>query len=138
MKMRTNQTIGTVLGLAFLAAFGYALYLAARFGVGLFDGLDREVAVVTGAAALTLLLSATLIANGLHAIARRDDLRQQRGPRAAVYDHVLRLRGVEDGYGGGLGDDPASERRMLLHASPAVLNAYRRLRHAEEGGSATA
>jgi len=132
MTSTTNRTstLTTLFGVAFLAALAYGLYRAVGFGAGLFDGVGHEATVITAAAALTLLLAASIVAGGLRAVAGREELRQ----RAAAYQAVLRLHaeGAADPYlhpG-----DPAADQPLLLHASPAVLGAYLRLRRAQEAG----
>jgi hypothetical protein len=141
--MRTRQTLSALLGLAFVAGLGYALYTVLRLGAGLFDGLDRQTTVIVATAALTLLLAAWIVASGLHAIARRDETVQTRAARAAAYEALLHSRsGAVEGVFAVRGavvpvDDSASpEQRLLLHASPAVLGAYTRLRRAEASGGA--
>jgi hypothetical protein len=130
---RPDSALSTLFGVAFLAALGYGLYRAVGFGAGLFDGVGREATVITAAAALTLLLAASILAGGLRAVAGREELRQ----RAAAYEGILRLHadGAGDPYPDGLPtDDPWADQALLLHAPPAVLNAYLRLRRAEEAG----
>jgi hypothetical protein len=128
--MRSSSALSTLFGVAFLAAVAYGIYRAVGFGAGLFDGVDRTATVITGTAALTLLLAASIVANGLRAAGGREELRQ----RAAAYEGILRL------HADGAGDpylsagDPAADPALLLHATPAVLGAYLRLRRAEEGG----
>jgi hypothetical protein len=131
VTMRSNFTLSTVLSLAFLSALGYAVWYLARSGFGLWSGASASVQIGT-AAALTLVLCASIIANGLHAVARHEDVRRQHAARAAVYEQVLRLR-VSRGVPGLLTNDQhGAEQLMLLHASPAVLRAYLRLRGAPE------
>lgn len=141
--MKTSSFLSALFGLAFLAGVAYGLFLLARLGGGLFDGVDREVMVVTSVAAAALLFAASVVGNGLHAVARRDEVRQQRASRTAVYAQVLRprtdaaeLSGV---YGGPAPaeDAPGTNAQLLLHASPAVLAAYGRLRRAEEDAGRT-
>jgi hypothetical protein len=129
--MKPNSFLSAFFGLAFLAALAFAAYSVLRFGAGLFDGVPHAVAVVTAAAALALLLAASIVANGLRAVARRDDLRQQRAAAYAAFLHP----------GGGAAEpyvDPAresgAELQFLLHASPAVIAAVVRLRRAEAAG----
>lgn len=129
--MKAHTTTSTILGFALLAAIGYALWYLARWGLGLWDDADATVQI-GAAAALTLILCASIIANGLHSVARRDDLRRQREARASVYEQVLRLRGPRGGPGLLTHDEQGAEQLMLLHASPAVLRAYIRLRRAPE------
>jgi hypothetical protein len=128
--MKTSSTLSALLGLAFVAALVYALVYAARFGVGLFDGIDRQVTVITGTAALTLLLAASIIASGLRAAGAREELRQ----RAAAYEGILRLHADAAGDPYLSAGDPAADPALLLHATPAVLGAWLRLRRAEEAG----
>jgi|GEM_PF-3841381 len=134
--MRSSSALSALFGVAFLAALAYGIYRAVGFGAGLFDGVGREATVITGAAALTLLLAASIVAGGLRAIAGREELRQ----RAAAYEGILRLHadGAADSSYDGRGylaaPDPAADQALLLHAPPAVLNAYLRLRRAEEAG----
>lgn len=129
--MKASSTLSALFGLAVLVAVGYALWYLGRFGLGLFDGAS-SAAQLTAAAALTLLLCAYLVANGLHAIARGEDGRQQRAARGATYEHVLRLQGSD---GVVSEQHRAAEECMLLYASPAALNAYLRLRRAQAGGA---
>jgi hypothetical protein len=49
-----------------------------------------------------------------------------------VYEQVLRLRCPRSGPGLLTNDEQGAEQLMLLHASPAVLSAYIRLRGAHE------
>jgi hypothetical protein len=143
--MRSNSAPSGLLGLVFAAAVLYGLYYVLRSGVGLFAGIGPEVTAVTAAAALTLLLSASIVANGLHAIARREDLRQERAMRAIVYEQLVRLRASTESRGEPheserhilLANAATAHQQMLLHGSPEVLKAYLRLRHAEEAGATT-
>jgi hypothetical protein len=134
--MKPSSALSTLFGVAFFAAVAYGIYRAVGFGAGLFDGVGREATVITAAAALTLLVCASIVAGGLRAVAGREELRQ----RAAAYEGILRLHadGVVDSYHDGRGypaaPDPAADQALLLHAPPAVLNAYLRLRRAEEAG----
>ncbi|HEU0301107.1 MAG TPA: hypothetical protein VFR37_16705 [Longimicrobium sp.] len=137
--MKPNSTLSALFGLAVLAALGYALWYLGRWGLGVIGGVSPAVQA-GAAAALTLLVCASIVANGLHAIARREDARQQRAARAAAYDGFFRRHGggAESGFairGGMLPlDGSAAHQQMLLHASPAVLGAYLRLLRAEEAG----
>jgi hypothetical protein len=126
--MKARSTLSALLGLALAAGLAYAAWYLVRFGAGLFAGVGREVTVATLAAAATLLVCASMVSRGLHAVARRDDV--LRAERAAAYEAVFRLRdaGIPDGRG------DAEDARLLLLASPAVLGALRRLRHAEASG----
>jgi hypothetical protein len=141
--MRSNSASSAVVGLVFVVAVLYGLYHLLRLGAGLVEDMGREVTAVTAAAAVTLLLSASIVASGLHAIGRREDLRQQRAMRAIVYEQFLRLRAFVERRGGPLGgerhmlpdDADTAYQQMLLHASPQVLRAYLRLRGAEEAGA---
>lgn len=118
-------------GVALLAAIGYAGWYLARWGVGVWNGASATVQI-GAAAALTLIVCAAIIANGLHSVARRDDVGRQREARAAVYEQVLRLR-VSHGVPGLLtNDEQGAEQLMLLHASPAVLRAHLRVRGAQD------
>ncbi|HEY0022132.1 MAG TPA: hypothetical protein VGB24_04455 [Longimicrobium sp.] len=135
--MRLNSTLSTLFGVALLAAIGYTLWYLARWGLGFWDETDTPFQI-GAAAAVTLFVCAAMIANGLHAVARRDEVRQQREARAAVYEQVLRLRGPRGGPALLTHDEQGAEQLMLLHASPAVLRAYLRLRGAPEATGADA
>src|SRR4051794_11768289 len=132
--MRSSATLSTLVGLALLAAAGYALWYLARSGLGVLDGVDATVQLAA-AGALTLVVCASIVAHALHALTRGEDGRQRRAARAATYEHVLRLHGAR-GPGALTDEERAVERLMLLYASPAVLNAYLRLRRAQEAGGA--
>lgn len=140
--MKTNSTLSALLGLAFVAALAYAAWTAVRLGAGQLEVLDRETTMILATAAATVLLSAWIVAGGLHAIARRDETVQRRAARAAAYEAFLQSRsGAADGVfavrGAAVGmDDSAPHEHLLLHASPAVLGAYARLRRAEGSGAA--
>lgn len=126
--MRASPAVATFFGFLFLAAVLAGLYYLVRAGLGLFAAVDADVTAIAAVATLALLISASLVANGLYAVARAGDQRQQRATRALVYEVALLT----------LYDGPAGE-RLLLHASPGVLNAYLRLRRVEAtvgGGSA--
>lgn len=134
--MKPTSTLSVLFGLALLVGLGYALWILGRWGVGVAAGASPELQ--TGAAAaLVLLACAAMVANGLHAIARRDGTRERRGLRGAVYEHALRARAADGApYGNAEfpADAAAAHQQMLLHASPAVLGAYLRLRRADEAG----
>jgi hypothetical protein len=137
--MRTSQTLSALLGLALMAGLGYALYAVVRLGAGLFGGLDRQTTVITATAALTLLLAAWIIASGLHAIARRDEVVRRSAARAEAYQAVLRLETGAVSPVLPLGDEEesaATEQQFLLHASPAVVAAHARLRRALDSTAA--
>ena len=140
--MRLNSAVSTLFGFALLAGLAYALWYVARIGVGLLDGLDRQATVTGATAVLTVLLAAWIIAGGLHAIARRDETAQRRASRTAAYEAFLQSRAAAaDGVFAVRGavvpvDDSAAHQYLLLHASPAVLGAYARLRRAEASGGA--
>jgi hypothetical protein len=114
---------------------GYALWYLGRWGLGFWHGANTTVQI-GAAAALTLILCASILANGLHAVARRDDVRRQRETRAAVYEQVLRLRSPRGGPGLLTHDEQGAEQLMLLHASPAVLRAYISLGGAHDAAGA--
>jgi hypothetical protein len=130
--MRYQSAVSTLFGFALLGAIGYGLFLLARLGAGFLEGIDPGLHAPGAAAALTLILCASIIANGLHSVARRDDVRRQREARAAVYEQVLRLQGPRGGPGLLTNDEQGAEQLMVLHASPAVLRAYLRLRGAHD------
>lgn len=142
--MKPNSTLSTLFGLALVAALAYAAWLAVRFGAGLFDGLfvgvGRETTVILATAALTVLLAAWIVAGGLRAIARRDETVQRRAARAAAYETFLQLRaGSIEGVFAMRGnvipvDESAADAPILIHAGPAVVAAYARLRRAEASG----
>lgn len=121
--------LSTVFGLALLAAVVYGLYFAATAGLGLFAGVDATVQLFTAAAA-TLLVCAAMIADGLHAGPRGEDLRQRRAIRSAIYDQALQVRAAAPGTFRPE-DEQSVERGILLHASPAVVGAYLRVRRTE-------
>ena len=131
--MKPTSTVSTVFGLALLAAVAYGLFLAATAGVALFVGLDATVQLFAAGAA-TLLVCAAMIANGLHAGARGEDLRQRRALRGTIYDQALQVRAAAPGTFRPEDEDRV-ERGILLHASPAVVSAYLRVRRADDGGS---
>jgi hypothetical protein len=137
--MRPNSALSAFFGLLLFAMLVLGLYYVVGFGVGLFAGVGPEVRTVTAIVAITLLLSASIVAGGLHGIGRREDVRQQRAARAAVYEHFLRVQsGAASGgelLGGGRDflprDARSLDQTMLLHASADVLKAYHRLRRAD-------
>src|SRR4051794_41811330 len=90
--MRSSATLSTLVGLALLAAAGYALWYLARSGLGVLDGVDATVQLAA-AGALTLVVCASIVAHALHALTRGEDGRQRRAARAAPHQHVLRLHG---------------------------------------------
>jgi hypothetical protein len=141
--MRSSPVVPIFVSILFLALFALALYYLVGFGAGLFAGVGPEVTTVTVAAAITLLVCASIIAGGLHGIGRREDVRQQRAVRAAVYEQFLRAQ-AGTARGGALplgdrrfvaGDVQDLEPQMLLVASAEVLKAYRRWRRAQEGAA---
>jgi hypothetical protein len=148
--MRTNRILSTLFGFALLAGLAYALWYVARAGValfngaGLFDGVPRPTLVILAASALTLLLAAWMVSSGLHALARREETARRRDARAGAYEVFLQSRAsaaAADGVFAVRGAVVPVERSgahelLLLHASPAVLGAYARLRRAEDAGSA--
>ncbi|HEX5870009.1 MAG TPA: hypothetical protein VFY65_06330 [Longimicrobium sp.] len=142
--MKKASALSTLFGLALLAGLLYALWYVARASVALFNradlfnGVSREVGVITVSSVLTVLVAAWMVSRGLHAVARSGELVRQRTARAGAYEAFLRLHsetaspalpfrvaGKEDASG-----------QLLLHASPAVIAEYARLRRAEASGAA--
>ncbi len=142
--MKSRSAASTLFGFALLAGIAYALWYVARLGAGMFDGLfdgiGRETTMILATAALTVLLAAWIVARGLHAIARRHERLEQRAGRAAAYDLFLRVHAEpsDDPFGAAayLEREAAAGPQLLLHASPAVVSAYARLRRAEASGAA--
>lgn len=121
--MRKTSAVSVLLGLALLAGMGYGLFVVARLGAGAFDALDPHLRGIGAAAAGVLLLCACVVANAVRGHGRRADLRQARTLRAPVYEQALWLAGGTE--------LDAVDARMALHASPAVLAAWLRVRRGE-------
>lgn len=118
-------------------------YYSLRFLAGVFAPLDSQVGIVTGVAAITVLLSAAWIASAIKRARSAETVRALIAERAALYDRIVRAwsaplaeddqptdRGPEDGQA----ELRALERRMGLLASPEVIRAYLALRRREEQG----
>ena len=129
---KTASAASILLGLLLLGAGAWAVWAVARLGVGWAGGLDdRTLAPL--ALPLTLVACALVIANGLRAAARREERREERAARAAVYERFLRFART----GAPPGESAVTDQQMMLYATPAVLDGYLRLRHAEmEAGPA--
>jgi hypothetical protein len=146
--MKKASAISTLFGFALLAGLVWALWYVARAGValfngaGLFDGVPRPTLVILATSAITLLLAAWMISGGLRAIARREETAQRRDARAAAYEVFLQSRAAAAAVDGVFAvrgavvpvEHSGAHELLLLHASPAVLGAYARLRRAEESG----
>jgi hypothetical protein len=135
--MRTTAVLGTFFGLVVLAVLVLGFFYLVHFGVGLYASISTEVTTVSVSAAIASLLSAAIIAGGLHGIGRREDARQRRGVRP-LGEQFLRLRaGPKHPVGLPLGDrhflphdTQTVEQQMLLLASAGMVKVFLQLRRA--------
>lgn len=137
----TASLIGAVVGLAMLAALGYACWLAIGAIVDVFAGLDRELANLTALACVVALTAAWIIARGgLGPSDKRRKAEALREEKAATYqlfvdywESLLRRgRTQSDQIPVDLaGKLHVLERYLALYAGGAVMRAHTALRELE-------
>lgn len=128
-----------IAGFVLLLALGAGAFFAFRALARAFAHLDVQVGIVTGVAALTVLLSAATIAGALKRARRANGLHPMRGERGALYDRILKVWAVLIAEQHSLADETAkrlnadlaaSESGLALIGSPEVIRAYLSLRGA--------
>jgi hypothetical protein len=129
-----STLLATVLGLALLVAFASGGYFVFKYVVGVFAGLDPQLASLTAIASVVALLCAAIIAGGLKARWRTERNPLAMMERAKLYERLLTLcceqmKDRQDGNSQQTGTHLAEiERTLALHGSAKVVAAYNNLR----------
>ena len=136
-------TLGLLIGLVLLGAVGLGAYWAVAWTVGLFAGLDPQVAAVTGIVSVLALLAAVIAAGGAERAVRQARAGQLYAERLSAYalfldlwERLIRVRpDPEDRSADGPVEAPRSlDLRLSLYGSPALLRAHRALRDLHAAG----
>jgi hypothetical protein len=131
--MKTFGTfLGTLLGLALLAAFLTGGYFLFKYVANLFGTLEPQAETIVMIAAIVAFLCAAIIASGLKARCTNEGATVQ---KAAVYERLAAFRADqlkrEKTGAEGRADDSELvklEQLLALHGSPKVIKAYMELR----------
>lgn len=128
-----GKTFGLLLGLALMAALGWAAYLAIDYIVSLFALLDAQVARVTAIGSLAVLGAAAIVASAVRKAAGKNRAAQVQEQRNGTYQFFAECW-----------QDPATpphklqalERLLALYGGAAVIRAHAELRALARGKGA--
>ena len=120
-----GKTFGLLLGLALMAALGWAAYLAIDYLVSLFALLDAQVAKVTAIASLVVLAAAAIVASAVRNAAGKSRAARVQEQRNGTYQFFVECW-----------QDPATpphkfqalERLLALYGAAAAIRAQAELR----------
>jgi hypothetical protein len=128
--MRPSGTfLGTVLGLALLAAILAGAYLLLKYVGHVFASLEPQTESLAAIASVVALLCAVIVAEGLKARAAGELQAVAAAQRIATYEQLLLLctEGMQPAERARL------ERKLTLHGSAKVISAYLKFRRAAVG-----
>ncbi len=132
---RFGTFLGTIIGLALLAALLVGGYLLFRYVVGVFDTLDPQVETIVAIASIVALLCAVIISGGSKSCCSNDGASAQ---RSDVYERLAlfcanRLKAGAEA----LADDrdlATIEQLFALHGNTKVISVYLELRRTMREG----
>ena len=120
-----GKTLGLMLGLALMAALGWAAYLALAYLVSFFALLEPQVATVTAIGSLVALTAAAVVASAIRRGAARTGAARIHEQKAATYHFLVECWQETATAPHKL---QALDRLLALYGSAAVLRAHALLR----------
>src|SRR5215831_5654295 len=128
-----SQTLSLLFGLALLGALGAGVYFALKYIVGLFWGMNLQVAAVTTIASVVALLAAKIIANSIRHANTLNKVHNIVAEKTTTYQLfidswqqlVRQGQALEDRRPTKLSEELQTLDRLLaLYGSPGVIKAH--------------
>lgn len=127
--MRIGTISGTVVGLAILLALLAGGYFAFRYTVNVFGALERQTEILAAIAAVTALLCAWIVADGVKSVGTRQAHSREAMLRAKLYEELLYLCREKRALDAELAKPECA---LALHGGAKVVAAYAKFRGAEK------